>query len=124
MVIDALAEGYSLTAFAGMILVSRGTINDWMKAHSEFSSAVNRALPSRQKWWEYRLMTATRGGQVAAAIFALKNVAPDDWREVRSVKVEHSIASTLSDAQLYAIASGGHASEATTIDGDFVRKEG
>lgn len=41
MVIKAGKQGYSLGAFAGMIGVSRPTIDAWAKEHPEFLGACN-----------------------------------------------------------------------------------
>src|SRR5262249_3415801 len=88
-------------------------------AHRAFLDAVNRARPAQQLWWERRLQTAERGGEVAASIFALKNIAPQDWREVRSVEHSHRLASTLTDAELRAIAAGNMSGQGITIDAEY-----
>jgi hypothetical protein len=116
-----MSQGYSLTAFAGHIGQARDTIYQWMKSHREFSDAVNRARPARVAALETKLLTARQGGEVAASIFALKNADPTEWREVRTTQHIHAVAETMTDAQLYAIASGLHASEGDTIEGEFTR---
>ena len=42
MVVEDMGQGYSLTAFAGLIGVNRSTITEWMNAHPDFSAAVTR----------------------------------------------------------------------------------
>jgi hypothetical protein len=116
-----MAQGYSLTAFAGSISQARDTIYEWMRAHREFSDAVNRARPKRVAALETKLLTARRGGEVAASIFALKNADPTEWREVRTTQHVHAIAERMTDAELFAIASGRHPGEGSTIEGDFTR---
>jgi hypothetical protein len=102
-----MATGISLAAFAGTIGVARKTVYEWIKAHSEFSDAVSRARAARQLWLELKLLRARKGAETQAAIFALKNAAPDDWRDVKTTEHRVSVAvETLSDQQLEAIASG------------------
>lgn len=42
-VIDCMAQGFSLTAFAGSIRVAKDTVYEWIKTHPQFSDAVSRA---------------------------------------------------------------------------------
>ena len=52
-------------------------------------------------------MGANNGSQAASAIFGLKNVAPDEWREVRYQNIETNVnVKVLSTAELQAIAAG------------------
>jgi len=120
LVIDKMAEGISLTAFAGFIRVSADTIYQWIKSHPDFSDAVSRGNPSRVLWWELKLMRSRKGAETSAAMFALKNAAPNEWRDVKHQEHNHHLTvETLSDAQLYAIAGQAGA----VIDGDFSRVE-
>ena len=88
-VVSFMAQGYSLTAFAGEIGVARSTINEWMEHHPDFSEAVKVAKAKCARWWEDRNRKNAEegGGNATAAIFGLKNMAPDDWRE----KTEHEL---------------------------------
>lgn len=123
MVLEFMAQGYSLTGFAGSIRVCRNTVYQWMKRHGTFADAVHRGQAARTMAWEGKLLTATRGAQAAAAIFALKNVAPEDWQEVRNIKHDHTHKlETLTDAQLYAIAAQKAGANDTVIDGEFERR--
>jgi hypothetical protein len=85
MVETFMEDGYSLTAFAGSIGVSRSTINVWMQANPEFSEAVLRAKAKRMMWWEQqgRKIADVGGGPGSATltIFGLKNADPDEWRD-------------------------------------------
>lgn len=88
-----MAEGYSLTAFAGKIGVSRGTLNEWAEAHPEFSEAVSRAKAARLRKWEaLGLGVAANGsggpGAATVIVFGLKNMGDDEW--TAPDKVEHS----------------------------------
>lgn len=91
-VIEEMADGKSLTAFAAEIGVARSTINVWMEANPEFSEAVKIAKAKCAAWWEARGRSiATNGGapgQATAVIFGLKNMAADDWLE--KVHNEHT----------------------------------
>ena len=100
MVIADMTKGYSLGAFAGLIGVSRATINVWMTAHPEFLEAVSRGKSSRLRDWEGVAleMRAKGGGPGGATItmFGLKNMGAGDWDAAEktdvnlSGKVQHS----------------------------------
>jgi hypothetical protein len=81
-VIAFMGEGYSLTAFAGSIDVARSTINEWMGEHAEFSEAVKIGQAKRTAILEVGLLNGDSGPRVTSRIFALKNAAPDEWRDV------------------------------------------
>lgn len=80
-VIAAGDQGLSLTAFAGMIGVARSTINEWMAEHAEFSEAVKVHGAKRCLHLEQTMLSAEQGPRVTARIFALKNAAPDEWKD-------------------------------------------
>ncbi|WP_370165747.1 terminase small subunit-like protein [Bradyrhizobium diazoefficiens] len=121
-VIDFMAQGYSLTAFAGSIRVARDTVYRWIREHTDFSDAVSRARPARVTALERKLLLARKGAETSAAVFALKNADPEEWRDVRSVDHQHNVkVETLTDAQLYAIASQKAGAHGTVIDGEYTR---
>lgn len=114
-VVKEMAQGVSLTGFAGKIGVDKQSIYEWMSVHSEFSHAVSRAKAARVLWWEEKLMRARYGAQASASIFALRNADPSEWRDIRQVQHDHShTIAQLTDEQLLAIASGR--GEAPMID--------
>jgi hypothetical protein len=114
-VIDAMSQGISLSAFAGTIRVSKETVYAWLSEHRDFSDAVARAKSTRLLKLEQKLLGARYGAQSSAAIFALKNADPHEWRDMRQVTHEHSHTLTaMSDEQLLAIAQGR--SDAPMID--------
>jgi hypothetical protein len=120
MVVQAMATGVSLTAFAGMIGVSKDAVYEWMVQHSEFSNAVARGKPARLLHLERKLLAARYGAQCSAAIFALRNADPTEWRDIRSVQHDHNVrVEALTDQQLLAIASGKSLHDANTIDADY-----
>lgn len=73
--------GLSLTAFAGCIGVARSTINEWIDNHAEFSEAVKIGQAKRTLILEQQLLSSEQGPRVTARIFALKNAAPDEWKD-------------------------------------------
>lgn len=106
-VIDYMAQGYSLTAFAGHIRMSRDAVYDWIRAHSEFSNAVSRARSARVAALEAKLLRSRKGAETTAAIFGLKNACPDEWRDVKHTEHRHAVSyDHLTDQQLRAIAAG------------------
>ena len=117
LVIDKMAEGLSLTAFAGHIRVARDTVYGWLSQHSEFSDAVARARSTRVLWLERKLLRSQKGAETTAAIFALRNAQPDEWRDVKHTETTHLHAiAQLSDEQLSAIVAGQPLAIGHTID--------
>ena len=128
-VIAAMSDGLSLSAFAGLIGQGRDTVYKWIRAHSEFSHAVSRARAARVTWLEQKLLRSRKGAETSAAIFALKNAAPDEWRDIKTTEHKHPVAvQMLTDDQLRAIASGVDPADVgvtgTIIEGDCERLQG
>lgn len=86
-VIQHMAEGYSLEAFAGVIGVAPSTVYLWQNEHEAFSEAIKIGRAKAALIWEKRLASlATTGqGNATAVIFALKNRFPDQWRDRQEV---------------------------------------
>ena len=106
-------EGLSLTAFAGKVGVSRDTVYAWISEQRDFSDACRRAKAARVLWWEKKLCRSRHSSEVTASIFALRNAAPDEWRDIRSVEHNHNVnVHMMTDEQLLEIAGSG----APTID--------
>jgi len=82
-VLPFMSQGYSITAFAGHLGVSRQTIYNWMDAHPEFFDAIKEGEAASALWWENALRntTLTGEGNATAAIFGLKNRIPHEWRD-------------------------------------------
>jgi hypothetical protein len=119
LVIEKMSEGLSLTAFAGFIRVSKSSVYEWISAHREFSDAVSRARSARLLWWELKLQRSRKGAETQASIFALRNADPTEWRDIRNVQHDHNVRlETLSDAQLFAIASGQGLADGDVIEGE------
>jgi len=124
MVIECMAQGLSLTAFAGTVRVSRESVYRWMSAHSSFRDAVTRGRAARTLKLEQKLLSARYGAQCSAAIFALKNAQPDEWRDLKHTETTHTHQLTvLTDAQLQAIAAGAadQVGDGITIEGEVLQ---
>lgn len=93
MVEKDMAEGFSLTAFAGSIGVNRQTIDNWMKEFPEFFEACMRAKAGRLRFWEKTAISVASkgtGGPGAATVitFGLKNMGDGEWSD--TTKTEHT----------------------------------
>lgn len=82
-VIECLAQGHSVTAFAGQIGIARSTVFKWAEEHPEFSDALKVGQAKATAFWERVLakVASEGGGNATAAIFGLKNRAADDWSD-------------------------------------------
>lgn len=87
---DELAKGYSLSVAAGVIGVTRQTLDNWTKAHDEFFDAVKRGRAKGAKVWEDRLakLADENTGNATGIIFGLKNRLAEDWKD--KTETEHS----------------------------------
>ena len=83
--LDAADEGLSLLAFAGIIGVGRTTLNHWKEEQPGFAAAWDIHQAKRTLKLERDLMKADSGPQVTSRIFALKNAAPDEWKDKHDV---------------------------------------
>lgn len=83
---DFMALGYSKMAAAGEIGVCYNTLKAWMEVHPEFLTAVKRGEAKRTVKLERDLMDAETGPKVTSRIFALKNAAPDEWRDKQTTE--------------------------------------
>jgi len=78
-----------------------------MRAHADFDDAMSRARPARTLWLEQKLLRSRDGAETKAILFALRNAAPDEWRDLKHQEHQHLHAiHQLTDAELYAIAGG------------------
>jgi transposase len=75
-VIELFSAGKSIIQIAAELNVSRDTIYEWQKAHSEFSDSIKRGMTKSEAFWEHLLQGAASGlvnVNSAALIFLLKN---------------------------------------------------
>lgn len=84
-VIEFMAHGFSLSAFAGTIGVSRETIYAWSETIPDFGEALKRARAARTLYWETRLKSAEK--DTRAVIFALRNACSEEWKDKPDVAV-------------------------------------
>ena len=104
--IEFMSEGYSVTALAGELRVSKDTVYEWIAAHADFSAAIKKGRACRVRALETKLLSTKIGVGVTAAIFALKNADPDEWRDLYQTQTDINVRiESLSDAQLLAIAA-------------------
>lgn len=92
MLVDDMGAGYSVTAFAGSIGVSRSTINEWAEQHPEFSEALSMGKAKRLRFWEQTAISVAAkgtGGPGAASVitFGLKNMGGDEWSDTTKTEV-------------------------------------
>jgi hypothetical protein len=90
MIVEAMTQGKSVAAFAADIGKARSTINYWAEHFPEFSEALKKGKAACAAWWEERIRDIVKGkeGNVTAAIFGLKNMAAEDWKDKH--ELEHS----------------------------------
>lgn len=99
--------GYSKTAAAGAIGVDRDTFLNWAKEFPAFFGAVKRGEAARTHKLETDLLLAPDGPNVTSRIFALKNAAPEEWKDKQAI--DHTNSDGSLTAFLAAIAAGtGH----------------
>lgn len=81
-----MTEGLSLVAAAAACDVHRRRVYDWEEAHPEFAELMQLARVKRQLFLERRLLgNDVTSPIVTSAIFALKNAAPEDWRDKQEI---------------------------------------
>ena len=78
---EFMSQGFSRMAAAGHIGVCYDTLRAWQDEHPEFSQAVKEGQAARTVFLERGLLQAETGPQVTSRIFALKNAAPEEWRD-------------------------------------------
>jgi hypothetical protein len=85
----ARASGESFGQACAKIGVHRDTAYEWRKKHKSFAEADKKAREACQIWWEETMRGLARGkkGNVTAAIFMMKNMFPDDYRDRRDIKM-------------------------------------
>ncbi len=86
-------QGETLAGIAAEIGVHRETLNNWRNEYPEFFDALNKARAHSQRWWEKTLMQQAREGtgNATAAIFAMKNMFPDDYRDRKEHHIDAEI---------------------------------
>lgn len=115
--------GKSFESFAGVIGAHRDTLYEWEKTHDEFSDAIKKGTEKALNQWEAWLIDGMLGPRevdgkkigptkfnVAACIFAMKNLFPDMYRdrmEIDGIPGKGLPFDQLPDEVLALIATGG-----------------
>lgn len=83
LIIELGREGYSQARMAAAIGVSKQTITDWAKRHTEFSDALTRARTLSQAWWEEKAQAGLGNREFNAAIWdkSVKSMFRDDYTD-------------------------------------------
>ena len=95
--IEVLSQGYSMTALAAELDISKDTLYRWIKENENFSDAISRARPKAQAFHERLLMSKLTGKPTkdgirqkdidgSALIFALKTRFHETFGEKQEVK--------------------------------------
>lgn len=79
--LDLMAGGLSLTAACGELGFYRQRAYEWAEKHEALADAIRLGQAKRTTFLERRMLGATEGPVVTSSIFALKNSAPDEWRD-------------------------------------------
>lgn len=86
-ILSKMTEGLSLAAAAAECDVHRQRVYEWEAKHPEFADTIRLARVKRQSFLERRLLSASDGPVVTSSIFALKNAAGEDWRDVKATEI-------------------------------------
>lgn len=87
-IVQLMDEGLSLTAASAELGFWRQRAYEWAVKHPEFADAIKFGQARRTLKLERDLLGSGDGPFVTSRIFALKNAAPDEWRD--RVVNEHS----------------------------------
>jgi hypothetical protein len=90
MIIEHCKSGKSLGSFGAVIGKSKNTVYEWSVFRPDFAEACEIAKTYALDRWESVLIDQAegRGGKSpAAAIFALTNFAPDQWKNRQASEV-------------------------------------
>jgi hypothetical protein len=92
LVLDLGREGLGKTEIARKLDITRGTIDNWTKAHPEFADAMTRARDLSLAWWETQGKKGIWGGKdfnANAYNLQVRNRFPNDWQERSSVAISN-----------------------------------
>ncbi len=84
-VVDYMAQGKTLVAFAALIDVHIDTLYEWQSEHPQFSEACQRARQKQQAYWEAKIESGLdrREFQASAALTFMRALFPH-YREALS----------------------------------------
>jgi hypothetical protein len=106
--LDLLAKAVTTPAAAKAVGVTQGTVIAHRKSDPEFDAAVKQAradatAPIVEAMWDLAL-----SGSFAAQKYLLENMAPEDWKDPKNIKVEVS-------GQIESVGEGGRAAQIERI---------
>lgn len=78
---DMAAKGWTRSEIAKELKINRSTLQRYMNEHQELKDALKTGDDEVVENLEGALYRAAMEGNIAAIIFALKNKAPNKWRE-------------------------------------------
>jgi transposase len=79
-IIAIMGQGYSLTAAAGALGLSREVVYQWSDKYPDCKDAIERGKAARVFSLEVDLLNAPNAAVVRARLFALQNAAPNEWQ--------------------------------------------
>lgn len=88
--IDFMGEGFSQTALAGRLGISKSTLYEWMETYPDFSDALSIAKPNRVLRLERDMLTTENSAVVNSRRFALINADAQEWRDTRVTENTHT----------------------------------
>lgn len=83
MLVQHMSEGYSYTSFAGVVGVTRMTLNNWRNNHPDFREAFNIGMEKGRYFWEklgMDLVTGLSKGSARAWEINMFNRFREDWK--------------------------------------------
>jgi hypothetical protein len=93
-----------------------------MTRHRAFADAVSRGRAAQNLWWELKMKNARKGAEAMTSMFALKNINPTEWRDVKYQQHQHTHQiKQLTDEELNRIAAGEPGDGDGAIEGTFER---
>jgi hypothetical protein len=97
--VAARANGESLAGACAKIGISRDTAYAWSEKYKAFAEAVKKGREASLIWWEETMRGLARGkpGNVTSAIFMMKNMFPEDYRDRKEITATVSVKSALED---------------------------
>jgi len=78
---QALADGYSKEATAGILGITKETFYQWIKGKPDFSDAIEAGEALSQRWWEDKGREACTDGQFNASVWSMNMKNRFGWSD-------------------------------------------
>lgn len=125
MLIKWMGEGLSFPSFAGHVGVCVDTVYEWAKVHPEFSEAKKIGKAMELAFWEKLLRSGAAGKlqhfSATATIFALKNKAPQYYRD--KIQVDSNVTVDETKSSLKKLLDNPKYSEAAMVIAEALAEE-